>query len=63
MQVVEVEAEQLIPAGLLVTVPVPVPERATVTPTPLAKFAETLVAALIVILQVVPEQLPPHPLK
>lgn len=63
VQVVGVAAEQLIPAGVLVTVPVPVPAKATVNPTPRLNVAETLVAALMVKLHVVPEQLPPQPAK
>jgi hypothetical protein len=53
---------QLIPAGVLVTVPVPFPARATVTPSPAMKDAVTLVAAFKVTEQLVPEQAPPHPL-
>jgi hypothetical protein len=63
VQVVGVAAEQLMPAGVLVTVPVPVPAKATVNPTPGLNVAETLVAALMVKLHVVPEQLPPQPAK
>jgi hypothetical protein len=63
VQVVGVAGEQLIPAGALVTVPLPVPAKATVNPTPGLKVADTLVAALMVMLHVVPEQLPPQPAK
>ena len=58
-------AEQLIPAGELVTVPVPGPVSATVTATPPLNAAATLVAAETVTTQVlVPVQLPPlHPAK
>jgi hypothetical protein len=55
---------QLIPAGLLVTVPVPV--TATVSESAPLNDADTLVAALSITVHVVavPEQLPPlHPLK
>jgi hypothetical protein len=58
-----VAAEQLIPAGVLVTVPAPVPAKATVSPSPTLKAAETLAAALMVKLHVVPEQLPLQPAK
>jgi hypothetical protein len=63
VQLAGVAEEQLIPAGLLVTVPVPVPAKATVNPTPGLNVAETLVAALMEKLHVVPEQLPPQPAK
>lgn len=52
---------QLIPAGWLATIPVPVV--ATVRASPAAKVAVTLVAAVMVTTQVVPEQPPVHPLK
>jgi hypothetical protein len=59
-----VEFEQLIPAGVLVTVPVPPPASATVSPRPVVKLAETVVAADRVTLQVlVPVQPPVHPPK
>jgi hypothetical protein len=55
---------QLIPAGLLVTVPVPVPDSATVRPMPALNVALTLSAADMVTVQVlVPVQLPLHPPK
>jgi hypothetical protein len=55
---------QLIPAGLLVTVvPVPPPVMATVTPSPAINDAVTLVAAVMVTVQVVPEHAPPQPPK
>jgi hypothetical protein len=63
VQVVGVAEEQLIPAGALVTVPLPVPANATVNPTPGLNVAETLVAALMAKLHVLPEQLPPQPAK
>ncbi|MGB8989540.1 MAG: hypothetical protein WCC37_23280 [Candidatus Sulfotelmatobacter sp.] len=68
VQVAGVADEQLIPAGVLVTVPVPVPAKATVSPTPVElvglNVAETLAAALIWKLHIeVPEQLPPQPAK
>jgi hypothetical protein len=57
-------AEQFIPAGLLVTVPVPVPDSATVRLTPALNVALTVSAADMVTVQVlVPEQLPPQPPK
>lgn len=58
-------AEQLIPAGELVTVPVPGPVSATVNAIPPLNAAETFVAAETVTTQVlVPVQLPPlHPAK
>ena len=60
VHVVVVVGEQLIPAGLLVTVPPPT--KATVSGTAALKVALTLAAALRVKLQVpVPVQLPPHP--
>jgi hypothetical protein len=62
VQVVVVVGEQLIPAGLLLTVPTPT--KATVSGTPAVKVALTLAAAFRVKLQVlVPEQLPPQPSK
>lgn len=65
-QTVEV-AEQLIPAGVLVTVPLPAPDKATVNamvPMPPLKVAVTFSAALSVRLQVLmPEQPPLHPPK
>lgn len=55
---------QLIPAGLLVMVPLPVPAVVTVNPIPGLKVALTVAAAVRVTLHVfVPEQLPPHPAK
>ena len=63
VQVAGVAEEQLIPAGALVTVPLPVPANATVNPTPGLNVAETLVAALMAKLHVLPEQLPPQPAK
>ena len=55
---------QVIPAGLLVTVPVPVPDSATVRPMPALNVALTVSAADMVTVQVlVPEQLPLHPPK
>jgi hypothetical protein len=60
VQVVVVVGEQLIPAGLLVTVPSPT--NATVSGTPAPNVALTLAAALRVKLQVlVPVQAPPQP--
>ena len=57
---------QLIPAGELVTIPCPLPASATVSaklPVPPPKFAITVVAAVIVKVQVlVPSHaVPPHP--
>ena len=53
-----------IPLGLLVTVPEPAPDMATVSPFPTANIALTFAAALIVSVQaLVPEQLPCHPVK
>jgi hypothetical protein len=64
VQPVVEEFEQLIPAGLLVTVPVPAPAVATVSPKPALKLAPTVVAAVMVTLQLlVPEQPPLHPSK
>jgi hypothetical protein len=67
LQVLEValgESEQLIPAGLLVTVPVPPPAAATVNSSPALKVAATVAAAVMVTLHVlVPEQLPLQPPK
>jgi hypothetical protein len=56
---------QLIPEGVLITVPVPLPARLTVRPSPAVKVALTVVAAVIFNEHVVevPEQLPPHPEK
>jgi hypothetical protein len=55
---------QLIPAGLLVTVPAPVPVAAMVNPKPGLNVALTVAASVRVTLHVlVPEQLPPHPAK
>ncbi|MGA8618136.1 MAG: hypothetical protein WB660_06390 [Candidatus Sulfotelmatobacter sp.] len=55
---------QLIPAGLLVTVvPLPAPAMATVTPSPAVNEAVTFVFAVIVSVQVIPEQAPPQPAK
>jgi hypothetical protein len=64
-QVAVVAVEQLIPAGVLVTVPVPPPAKVTVSPNPVVKLSLMFVAALMVRLQVlVPEQPPPlHPAK
>lgn len=39
---------QLIPAGLLATIPLSVPAMATLTPSPVLKLAETLAASLMV---------------
>jgi hypothetical protein len=63
VQVVSVDGEQVIPAGVLVTVPLPAPARLTVKGMPAAKLAVAVSGALMVIVQVVPEQLPLHPLK
>ncbi len=62
---VQVPVVQLIPAGVLATVPVPVPAKVTVNTTPAVvplKLAETVAAAVIVTVQVgvVPEQAPPQ---
>jgi hypothetical protein len=55
-----VAVEQLIPAGVLVTVPVPPPAKVTVSPTPVVKLSVMFVAAVMVTTQVlVPEQPPP----
>jgi hypothetical protein len=58
-------AEQLIPTGVLVTVPLPAPARETVNAmsvTGAVKVAVTLSEAVSVTVHVlVPEQLPPHP--
>jgi hypothetical protein len=56
---------QLIPEGLLVTVPVPAPARLIVRPSPAVKVALTVAAAVIFNKHVVavPEQLPPQPEK
>jgi len=55
---------QLIPDGLLVTVPVPAPVRDTVNPKPGLKAAPTVADAAKVMLQApVPEQLPLQPEK
>jgi len=62
--VVVAVAEQVMPAGLLVTVPVPAPASATVTATPGLKAAATLVAADTVTAHApAPEQPPLHPPK
>jgi hypothetical protein len=54
----------LIPDGLLVTVPVPAPAKATVNPKPGLNRAPTVADAVKVRLQVpVPEQLPFQPEK
>lgn len=66
VQVVVVVAEQLIPEGLLETVPVPAPASATVIATPAANETDTFEFAASVTVHVfaVPEQLLPlHPLK
>jgi hypothetical protein len=69
VHVVAVVAEQLIPAGLLVTVPVaadPAGEDAmtTVTVSPTVNVAETVAAAVMVTVHApVPVQLPPQPPK
>jgi hypothetical protein len=55
---------QLIPVGLLVTVPVPVPDVVTVKASPGLKVAATFSASLRVKLHVdIPEQAPLHPPK
>jgi len=58
-------AEQLIPAGVLVTAPLPAPAKETVSVLPATtplKVAVTLSEPLRVTVHVlVPEQLPPHP--
>jgi len=55
---------QLIPAGLLVTVPVPLPDVVTVKESPAVKVEVTLSAAVMVTLQVVvPVHAPPQPSK
>lgn len=54
---------QLIPAGLLVTVPLPVPASATFSPSSAMKDAATVVAALIVTVQLVPVHPPLQPPK
>jgi hypothetical protein len=55
---------QLIPAGLLVTVPVPLPEVVTVNAAPAVNAAATLCAAVMVSLHVdVPEHAPLQPAK
>ena len=54
-------APQLIPAGLLVTVPVPVPALTMVRELDGAKYAVTFLAPVIVIWQVIPVQSPPQP--
>jgi hypothetical protein len=57
-------AEQLIPAGVLVTVPAPAPASATVNAMPALNVAVTLSAAVRVRLHVLtPEQLPLQPPK
>jgi hypothetical protein len=65
VQVAAVALEQLIPAGVLVTVPVPPPASVTVSPNPATKLSLTLVAEVMFMLHVlVPEQPPPvHPAK
>ena len=61
-QVAPAAVEQLIPAGWLVTVPVPDPARDTVMPDPWVNVALAVAGPVIVSVQVpVPEQLPPHP--
>jgi hypothetical protein len=63
-QTAVVDFEQLIPAGVLVTVPVPPPASVTVSPRPVVKLAETVVAADSVTVHVlVPVQPPLHPPK
>jgi hypothetical protein len=54
---------QLIPAGALTTLPLPVPVKATLTPSPAMKDAVTVVAAVIVTVQLEPEHPPLQPLK
>lgn len=54
---------QLIPAGLLVTVPLPVPANATFKPSAAMNEAATVVAALIVTMQLVPVHPPLQPPK
>jgi phage tail protein X len=54
---------QLMPVGVLITEPDPAPAKATVNTSPVVKFAVIFVAAVIVTLQVVPEQPPLQPLK
>jgi hypothetical protein len=67
LQVAPVAVEQLIPAGVLVTVPVPDPARVTETvslPLEGVKVSVTFAAAFIVTLHVpVPVHAPPHPPK
>jgi hypothetical protein len=66
VHVVVVVAEQLTPAGLLVTLPAPAPASATVIATPLANETDTFEFAASVTAHVaaVPVQLLPlHPLK
>jgi hypothetical protein len=54
--------EQLIPAGVLMTVPVPAPVSVTVNPLCALKIAATFAAAVIVMVQApVPVQLPLQP--
>ena len=63
-QIAPAAVEQLMPAGLLVTVPVPFPANVTVMPVPCVNDAVTLIAALIVTVQTpVPVQPPLHPPK
>jgi len=54
---------QLMPAGELLTVPLPVPARVTATTSPVVKFAVTFSAPVTVNLQVVPVQPPLQPPK
>lgn len=55
---------QLIPVGLLVTVPVPLPDVVTVNASPGVNAADTLSVAVIVTLQAaIPEQAPLQPPK
>ena len=58
-------AEQLMPAGVLVTVPEPAPAKATVNASPpVLNMAFTVSAAVKVTVQALaPVQLPPQPLK
>jgi hypothetical protein len=57
-------AEQLIPGGLLITVPAPAPAMATVNPIPALNAAVTVAAAVMVRTQAfVPEQPPLQPPK